>query len=314
MAQQGNMEHITVNRTYKDSVFRDLFGAEERRANALELYNALNGSSYTDPSVLDVMTIDDSLWMSVRNDVSFLVNGDEEMVLWEHQSTHNPNMPLRGLVYFAHLYGRWVERSKRNIYASTLIKLPTPQFVVFYNGEGDRPERETLRLSDAFGVRGCVEVEATVININARKNPTLIQASKTLEGYARLVELVRRYHKSMELGAAVDRAVNQCIEEGYLVEYLTAKRAEVRAMFILDYDMEEERRRNETEVAIAREEGIAKGREEGLEEGRAEGREEGLEEGRAEGRAEERRLIVERVAERLGLSEEEVAAMLEDDK
>lgn len=135
--------HYSANRSHKDTVFRDLFGTQEHKANTLSLYNALSGKNYDDPDLLEFTTLDDVLYMSVKNDISFLI--DDTMILWEHQSTHNPNMPLRGLTYFARLYTAWVERQDRSIYGHTLIELPTPRYFVFFVGEEDRPDKETMR-------------------------------------------------------------------------------------------------------------------------------------------------------------------------
>ena len=104
----GDTPLLGVRRNYKDRVFRDLFGSEFGRRNAMELYNALGGGPVSDPAELQVLTVDNALYMGWRDDVSFVVGDD--LVLWEHQSTHNPNMPLRGLGYFAQLYGKIVDK------------------------------------------------------------------------------------------------------------------------------------------------------------------------------------------------------------
>ena len=301
---------LATNRRHKDTVFRDLFGSPERKDNALSLYNALNGSRYANPDDLELTTIDNALYMSVKNDVSFLI--EEHMVLWEHQSTYNPNMPLRGLSYFDHLYTSWVRRLDRSIYGHELIRLPNPHYTVFYIGREDRPEREEMRLSDAFAVKdggGDLEVVANVININAGKNPSLMSGCKALADYSRLVELIRMYDRSMGINAAIDAAVNQCISEGVLEDYLKSRRAEVFDMFLTEYDEAETMRQLREEAirdgqAIGFErgqaEGFEKGQAEGFEkgqaEGRAEGHAEGLSEGRAEGRAEEHAALLSKIA------------------
>ena len=125
------MKKIKVNREYKSSIFISLFGAEKNKSNLLQLYNALAKTNYTDVNDLTLTTLDDALYMDVKNDVSFLI--DSRMNLYEHQSTFNPNMPLRGLIYFAHLYQSYIEKNGVSIFGSTLIKIPTPQYVIFYN-------------------------------------------------------------------------------------------------------------------------------------------------------------------------------------
>ena len=155
----------TPNRNYKDTVFRDLFGSPERKANALELYNALNGTDYDDPDALELTTLDDVIYLNVKNDVSFLLA--DEMVLWEHQSTPNPNMPLRGLLYIARLLSAYIDREHLDIYYAKPVQIPTPRYVVFYIGEKERPEREVLRFSDlCAGVDPDVEVTCEVVNVN----------------------------------------------------------------------------------------------------------------------------------------------------
>ena len=139
---------MAINREYKDRLFRLLFGQEETKGNMLSLYNALNHTDYTNPEDLTITTIDDVIYVGMKNDVSFILA--DYINLWEQQSSCNPNMPLRGFLYFGKLYNSYVERNRRNIYGSVLIKIPTPQYVVLYNGTADRPAEQKLRLSDAF--------------------------------------------------------------------------------------------------------------------------------------------------------------------
>lgn len=142
------MDDITVNYQYKDRVFRDLFGAEERKENLLSLYNALNGTEYQNLDDLEITTIEDAIYMGMKNDVSCII--DNCLSLFEHQSTYNPNMPLRGLLYFGKLYDKFINVNGKNIYSRRLIKIPTPQYYIFYNEEKELPDRTVLRLSDAF--------------------------------------------------------------------------------------------------------------------------------------------------------------------
>ena len=265
-----------VKRTHKDSLFRDLFGSKDRKEYTLSLYNALNGSNYTDPNVIDINTLRGVLYVSVKNDVSFLI--DDHMVLWEHQSSHNPNMPLRGLSYFARLYASWAKKNQVRIYDSTPVAIPVPQYVVFFVGEGNRPEREILRLSDLFvrdvraeGKEPALEVAATVLNINEGKNRELAQACEALAGYAHFLALLREERKNgSSIDEAVDCAISTCIADGYLVDYFAERRAEVRD--ILLGEMTEAERRELDEHARLRygEERFAQGRREGEEKGRRE--------------------------------------------
>ena len=140
-------DDIHVNKKYKDTVFRKLFG--ENKENALSLYNAVNHTSYTDPDDLEYTTLEDVIYMKYKNDVSFLI--DKTLSLYEHQSSYNPNMPLRGFLYYADLYRKLIHRSER-LYSKHLLKIPLPHYIVFYNGSEKYmgEERRTLRLSDAF--------------------------------------------------------------------------------------------------------------------------------------------------------------------
>ena len=246
----------TVNREHKDRLFISLFGSAERKENTLELYNAVNGSHYDNPDDITIYTIEDALYMTMKNDVAFLISC--HMNLYEHQSTPNPNMPVRGLLYLAKLYDKYIETQELNIYGRERMKLPTPRFVVFYNGTEERPEKEILRLTDLFEKKeeSCVEVTATVFNVNAGKNDALMEQSKTLREYAQLVALIREKRKRMPLKEAADEAVTECIKAGILTDYLLARKAEVYDMLLTEYDEEKVHR-------MFFRDGERKGREEG---------------------------------------------------
>jgi len=123
----------TVSREYKDRLFNFIFGSEENKAWTLNLYNAVNGTSYTDPGLISINTIKEVLYLGMHNDVSFLIAG--EINLYEQQSSYNPNMPLRLLQYLGNLFEKYITERNLNKYGSTLIMLPVPKLVVFYNGE-----------------------------------------------------------------------------------------------------------------------------------------------------------------------------------
>ena len=172
---------MAANREYKDRLFRLLFGREEYKENMLSLYNALNQTHYTDTDDMTITTMDDVIYVGMKNDVSFILA--DYINLWEQQSSYNPNMPLRGLLYFSKLYNSHVERNRLNLYGTRLVKLPTPKYVVLYNGTEDRPEVEKLRLSDAFihdDNSGEFQWTATVLNINPGKNDDLLKACPAL--------------------------------------------------------------------------------------------------------------------------------------
>lgn len=253
----------TVRRRYKDSLFCHLFGSEERKANALELYNALAGTAHGDPGGLELTTIGDMVFLGFRNDVSFLVG--DEMVLLEHQSTRNPNMPLRGLLYFSRLYSKLVDRRGLDLYGERRLELPAPRFFVLYFGRDDEPDRQVLRLSDSFPGTARhaadVEVTATVLNCSEGHNPAIMGASETLRGYAHLLALARANRDAgMGMGDAVSDAVDRCIAEGVLAAYLSEHRAEARDMIWTIEDEERAMRVHwECVAREATERGLAQG-------------------------------------------------------
>ncbi|WP_320985074.1 hypothetical protein [Eisenbergiella porci] len=191
-----------------------------------------------------------------KNDISFLL--DSEMNLYEHQGSYNPNMPLRDLVYIA----KQLEKYTRDetIYSSTLVKIPVPRFVVFYNGTDGQPERQILRLSDAFEKETAepeLELKVLMLNINFGHNKELMDKCRTLREYSQYVDRVRKYAKRMQIEEAVERAVTECIREGILADFLSSQRAEVIAVSIFEYNEEEEMRKiRASEYKNGKEEGI----------------------------------------------------------
>jgi hypothetical protein len=232
-----------INRKYKDRLFRLIFGDERYKENLMSLYNALNGTEYSDLAGLEITTIDDCIYMGMKNDISFLIRFI--LALYEHQSTLNPNEPVRGLMYFSDLYQKYISEKHLNLYGSRLIKLPTPQYIVFYNGDDSKmPEDEVkLRLSDAFydnSVSNEFEWTATMKNINLGRNQELMEKCGILKEYATLVDKIKRYTKEMNaVEEAIDRAVEECIKEGVLADFLIAHRAEVKDVCLTEYNEEE---------------------------------------------------------------------------
>ena len=230
--------NYVANKNHKSTVFSKLFG--EDKENALSLYNAVNDSNYTNVDDLTFTTLDDVVYMKMKNDASFLF--DKTLSLYEHQSTYNPNMPLRGFLYFADLYRQLIKDNER-IYSKNIVKVPAPKYIVFYNGDmKDMPEQvKELYLSDAFDMKvepGKFEWTATLININTGMNPELLAKCEALGGYITFVDKVRTYNKSMPLTYAVDRAVDECVEDGVLEEFLSKHRREVRNMVLTEFDEE----------------------------------------------------------------------------
>ncbi len=267
---------LYVKREHKDTLFHDLFSDKR---NALSLYNALNGTAYKDAEELELVTLSDVIYMHGKNDVSVLFQN--ELELWEHQSTLNYNMPLRGLIYYAHNIDGILASKGIRLYGKKLVKIPAPDYYVFYNGEEGVPDRQELRLSDAFLMphKG-YEWTAHMLNINAGHNQELLENCPVLEGYVALVQYIREYRREgRSLVEAVGRSIDRCIEEGLLKEYLLKKKSEVKLMLLTEFD-------EELFAKTMKEEGREEGRQEGREEGRQEGRREGREEGRKEGHRE----------------------------
>ena len=188
----------TANRNYKDTVFRKLFSDKE---NLLSLYNAINGTAYEDSEKLEIVTLENAIYMGMKNDLAFII--DTGLFLYEHQSTYNPNLPLRDLFYISSEYQELV--NDKSLYSSTLQKIPAPSFIVFYNGTQKKEDRWENYLSEAYE------------NQDGEPNP--------------------------ELNEAVERAVSECIQEGILSEFLQKNKARVIAMSIFEYDKEKEEKK-----------------------------------------------------------------------
>lgn len=275
-ANEKKWQERAVQRNYKDTVFRMIFREKE---NLLSLYNALNKTAYTDVVSLEITTLENAVYMNYKNDISFVF--DFELLLYEHQSTCNPNMPLRDLLYVSRVLQNRIRNE--NLYSKSLVRIPAPRFVVFYNGTDLQPEQQTLCLSDAFEKRQeepSLELSVTVYNINPGHNRELLEACRLLREYAQYVEHVRSYTEELPLSEAVEKAVDDCIRNGILTEFLSRNRAEAIEVSIFEYDEEKHMRSERKEW---REIGREEGRSEGREEGRSEGRAEGLKEGQAEG-------------------------------
>lgn len=245
-------KRVKANRKYKDTVFRMLFSDKK---HLLSLYNAVSGKSYTDPEQLQIVTLENAVYMGMKNDLAFII--DTNLFLYEHQSTYNPNMPLRDLFYISSEYQKLADR--KTLYSSKIQKIPAPRFLVFYNGTEEMEDSQTEYLSAAFeNLIGEPDLELKVLtlNINHGHNMELMEQCKVLKEYALYVERVRRYVGEMGLDAAVHRAVDECIREGILEEFLRTNRAEVEKVSIFEYDKEEEERKlREAEYEAGREDG-----------------------------------------------------------
>ena len=240
---------MPVNRTYKSTLFIMLF---QDKNNLLELYNAISGKHYTDPGILEINTLENAIYMTVKNDISFLIDG--RLSLYEHQSTYNPNLPLRFLIYIAKLYSRMTRNA--NLYGTKVIRIPPPEFLIFYNGREELPDRTVLNLSDMYekeDPHAGLQLSAVMLNISGEHNQKLKEACRTLREYSIYTDKVRKYVEEMELADAVEQAIRECIAENVL---------EAKEMSIFEYDQEKHMRQE-------REEAWMDGHNAGLKEGRA---------------------------------------------
>ena len=255
------MAELKVNRKYKDTVFRMLFSDKER---LLELYNAVSGKNYNNADELEIVTLENAVYMGMKNDLAFLLNMN--IYLYEHQSTVNPNMPLRDLFYITSEFSELVEL--KSLYSSALIKLPTPNFVVFYNGDIEIGDVSEYRLSDSYMTRveePALELRVTVLNVNYGKNVKLMEQCESLKEYAQYVALERKYKQETgSLDDGVKLAIEHCINEGILEDFLRKNRSEVEMTSIFEYNKEEEDRKL-YEAGV--EQGMEKGIEQGIEKG-----------------------------------------------
>ena len=275
------------NREYKSDVFSMLM---QDKIRALELYNAMNDMDYDNPDEVEMVTLAGGISLSVRNDASFVVG--DNLSIYEHQSTVCPNMALRSLIYFVAVIKERISGRRRqivgddggnyadgrqhgrNIYGKSLIKIPTPKFVVFYNGAEKQPEEMTQYLSDSFEQKTDdpeLELKCKVYNINYGKNRAIMDECRWLDEYMMFVDKVREYHNSKdeeELEDDINKAIDYCIENDILKEFLSERRGEVTKVMALDYTFDKQ-------LEMERAEAWNGGKKEGIEEGRIEGREEG---------------------------------------
>ena len=190
----SNGENVTVNSKHKDRLFNFLFGQEENRKWTLSLYNAVNGSDHDDESLIEFNTLEDVMYLSMKNDTSFLIGNI--MSVYEHQSTFNPNMPLRMMEYVGRLYSGYISRNRFNKYGERLIMLPTPKLVVFYNGMKEQADETILKLSDSFDKKhrneADIEVRVRMLNVNHGRNKELMDKCKPLAEYAWFIEEIRK--------------------------------------------------------------------------------------------------------------------------
>ena len=227
-------EQINVNFKYKDTVFRMLYKSKKE---LLSLYNAVNGTAYVNEDDLEIVTLENAVYMSMKNDISCLL--DMNLQIYEHQSTVNPNMPLRNLMYITKQIEKMI--LNKDIYSRKLIQIPNPRFIVFYNGIDKQPEVKELYLSDAYQHKEKeknLELKVLQLNINKGYNEDVKRKCPTLFQYMEYVDTVRKFAKDCTLDEAVKKAVDDCIKNDILKDFLLANKAEVVSMSIFEYDEE----------------------------------------------------------------------------
>lgn len=255
------MEHYYLNRKYKDRLFRFIFSD---KGNLLQLYNAINDSHYNNPDDLVITTIDDVVYMGMKNDLSFII--DDIMSLYEHQSTYSPNLPLRGLFYFSAMYRNYIEPMKQKLYTDSPLRIPFPVYLVFYNGSMEEPERKEIPLSDLFiqngkGLQPALECTALLLNINVGHNQELMEKCRILKEYAQFIHTIRsKISVGLPFQEAVETAVEDCISQNILSEILRKNKAEVIDMILTEYDENEFRE-------FLKEDSWKKGHEAGVQDG-----------------------------------------------
>ena len=286
-------ESVSINRTYKDRLFKIIF---EDKKELLSLYNALTGKNYQNPDELEINTIDDVIYMHLKNDMSFIL--DDWQNLFEQQSTFNPNQPLRGFFYFADLYK--VKYFGKKIYSTRLLKIPTPQYIVFYNGTTNMPDKKELRLSDAFQQpteQPDIEVVAHMLNINYGHNKELMERCRKLKEYAQFIDIIRHYlreNKQWSNEQAISKAIDDCIQNNILRDILQKERLRVMASILSEFD------------EVGYKEMI---RQEAYEDAYEEGHEAGLEEGREQELAHGVKSYI-KLAQSIGYAESKIVTML----
>ena len=242
---------------YSKGFFRD-------KKDLLSLYNAIHGTNYDNPDDLEITTLEDAIYMSYKNDLSFIIAAT--LSLYEHQSSVNPNMPLRGLIYFARLYEAYIKKTKQDIYGSAKVRLPFPEYIVFYNGSHEIPDVMEIKLSDLFIPTKDIETPslectAKVININYGHNVEILDTCEKLRGYSILIAKINKFRAmGHSLKDSIGLAIDECIEEGVLVDILLKQKSEVANMLLTEYDQK-------LHEKTLREEGRAEGRKEGRNEG-----------------------------------------------
>lgn len=248
-----------IYRNHKDGVAYKLFSGKKE---SLSLYNCIMETDYKDPDELEIVTLNSAIYIGRKNDNAIILHFN--MLLTEFQTTFNPNMPLRTLIYVANEYEKYIAQNQLNLYSEYIQEIPTPYFVTLYYGSKEQPEMQKLKLSDAYKCKTNspeLELTMTQYNVNPRYNEKMKERCPELDGYIKYVDKTRKYHKDgMTYEEAVKKSVDECIEENILKEFFIKNKAEVISMTIFEYDEEEHMR-------LEREEQYRKGEEKGEERG-----------------------------------------------
>ena len=281
------MTQEKTNRNYKDSVFVDLFAHDiTAKENFISLYNALHGTNL-DTKTTDVQPVmlERVLYMKYYNDIAMLIDG-KIVILIEHQSTINKNMPFRFLEYIARIYEKITTKDEK--FGRKLVRLPVPEFYVFYNGKDDYPTESVMKLSDAFiqldsdselknqfeNANYPLEISVKVVNINVDKENPILKRCEALKEYSEFIEQVRSNIEN-DVHEPFTTAIKEAIKKGFLSDYLNRKSTEVQNMLLAEYDYD-------TDIAVQRKEAF----EDGIAIGEKVGEERGISIGMSQGRNE----------------------------
>ena len=255
-------KELQLNRQYKDSIFRLLFNDEDKLR---ELYNDIKGTNYGEDVPITIRTLQDTIFTDIKNDIAFTI-GDKFVVLMEEQSTVCLNMPVRMLSYLGRLYEKMYNR--REFYRKSIVKIPVPEFFVFYNGREEMPEEMTLRLSDSYTEElpeNSAELVVKMYNIKYNKGAEILEKNKMLQGYSRLISYVEEMKKEGYTDEdAAKHAIMRCMDQGILKDFLQVHGTEVTGM-LFDYVSKEEFAEIRAEEKY--EEGVKEGIKQGLEKG-----------------------------------------------
>lgn len=254
--QKDSSQHptyIPARRDLKDRLFKFIFGDPEHKEWTLALYNSIEHTSYDDPDDLEIVTLDNAVYMHMKNDVGVLVSS-WNLAFWEHQSTLSANIPLRFLMYCSATMERYVYRHRLNLYGTRPLKIPFPKFYVFYNGKAETDRIREMKLSDLYyndkEEQPMLDLKVIQYNINGYRNDS--GSCRQLYEYQWFIEKIRSHYEHADPGTAVEMALDEMPEDFTIREWLWTNRSEVTQMSIFEFDDEYYRE-------LFREEGLEEG-------------------------------------------------------